>query len=112
MDEETVIVYTTPSCKYCKLTKEFLHEMGVAFTECDVSKDKEGLSDLFDLSGARSVPVTKIGEDVVIGHDEIELTAALKKNGLFPVEDDEPPYIGEDDDIPPAIPEIEDRVNE
>jgi glutaredoxin 3 len=34
----TVIIYTTPTCQYCGVAKQFLAERGIAFTEYDISK--------------------------------------------------------------------------
>lgn len=35
-----VVVYTTPTCQYCGVAKQFLAERGIGFTECDISQDQ------------------------------------------------------------------------
>ena len=37
---EKVRVYSTPVCPFCKMTKEFISQKGVEFTDYDVSKDR------------------------------------------------------------------------
>lgn len=40
---QSVIIYSTPTCQYCKLAKAYFKEHGVDYTEVDVviNPDKE-----------------------------------------------------------------------
>lgn len=65
-----VTIYSTPSCTFCVLAKEFFKANGVEFTEYNVADDVEKRAEMVDRSGQMGVPVIFIGEDMVIGFDE------------------------------------------
>ena len=76
-----VTIYTTPTCGFCKMTKEFYKEHGVDYTEHDVSVDSDKAQEMVDLSGQMGVPVSLIGEgdeqEIVVGFDESKLKELL-----------------------------------
>jgi glutaredoxin 3 len=75
---EKVKIYTTPTCPYCKMTKEFLTEKGVDFIAYDVTKDREALKEMQRITGgARSVPVIHACNQVMIGFDSSRVGQAL-----------------------------------
>ena len=74
----TVIMYTTPTCHFCQLTKAFFKEHGVQFTEHDVLADMEKRREMMEKSGQLGVPVILIDDkDVVVGFDQPALTRLL-----------------------------------
>lgn len=74
-----VKVYSTPTCPYCNMAKEFLKEKGVEFEEIDVSENEEKAREMVQKSGQMGVPVLEIGEEVIIGFDKGKIEAALSK---------------------------------
>lgn len=75
-----VTVYTTPTCQFCKKTKEFLDEHDVAFEEKDVANDTDAAKEMIRISGQRNVPVIVVenGEETVItGFDKEKLQDVL-----------------------------------
>jgi alkyl hydroperoxide reductase subunit F len=64
-----VKVYTTENCPYCRMVQAFLRKHDVAFELVDVGKDREAAREMIELSGQRGVPVTVVGDDVVVGFD-------------------------------------------
>ncbi len=76
-----VTVYTTPTCGFCKLTKDFLRKNNIAFTEHDVSMDSAKAQEMVEKSGQMGVPVIVVGEgpkaELIVGFDERRLTKAL-----------------------------------
>jgi glutaredoxin 3 len=72
-----VIIYTTPTCVYCKAAKEFFTENNVAYTEKDVVKDEQARDQMVQKSGQMGVPVIEVGDDVVIGFDKLKLAELL-----------------------------------
>jgi len=76
-----VTIYSTPTCPYCKMTKEFFKENNVEYTDIDVAADKEKAQEMIDKSGQMGVPVTVIGEgdneEIVIGFDKKKLKDVL-----------------------------------
>lgn len=76
--KEKVRVYSTPGCPFCKMTKEFLSQKGVEFTDYDVTKDRDALQEMRKITGgARSVPVIAVCNEVMIGFDPGRLEQAL-----------------------------------
>ena len=75
---EKVRIYSTPGCPFCKMTKEFLSQKGVEFTDYDVTKNREALEEMRKITGgARSVPVIAVCNEVMIGFDPGRLEQAL-----------------------------------
>jgi glutaredoxin 3 len=72
-----VDIYSTPSCQYCNMTKEFFAKHNVEFTNHDVSQDQAARESMIEKSGQMGVPVIEIGEDIVVGFDEEKLTELL-----------------------------------
>ena len=56
--------------------KEFLSREGHAFEAKNVEEDDNAYDELLAL-GARSVPVTVVGDQVITGFDQAKLRAAL-----------------------------------
>jgi glutaredoxin-like YruB-family protein len=73
-----VIVYSTPTCPYCKLAKEYMTEKGVAFTNVDVSSDPALAEEMIKKSGQMGVPVIDVDGKIIVGFDKEGLKAALK----------------------------------
>lgn len=65
-----VEIYSTPTCKYCGLAKDFFKKHNVAYTEYNVATDQVKRSEMVEKSGQLGVPVIDIGGDVVVGYDE------------------------------------------
>jgi glutaredoxin-like YruB-family protein len=84
-----VVVYTTPTCPYCHQVKEFLSQRGVKFTEYDVSRDRAAADEMIRKSGQMGVPVTTVGDQVVVGFDRARLQQLLADSGKS-----ERPYFG------------------
>ena len=72
------IIYSTPTCQYCTMTKAFFHSKGIEFEEKDVASDLKAREEMVDKSGQFGVPVTVIGENVVVGFDKSTLEELIK----------------------------------
>lgn len=83
--ENTVTIYSTPTCAFCKTEKQWLESMGVDFVSRDIELDQGAKDELMDrLDGDfRGVPTTIIGDNVIIGFDRPKLTAALESHSLI-----------------------------
>jgi len=76
-----VTVYSTPTCPYCKMAKEFLTTKGVTFVETDVSADEAAQATMTEKSGQTGVPVILVvkddgAEEVIVGFDQAKLDEA------------------------------------
>lgn len=72
-----VTVYTTTTCPWCTRLKDFLQAEGITFQEVDVRKDPAAARRMVEMTGQRSVPVTTIGEQIIIGYDPDGIKALL-----------------------------------
>ncbi|MBI4160347.1 MAG: thioredoxin family protein [Candidatus Yanofskybacteria bacterium] len=74
-----VEIYTTPTCAYCKMAKEFFKGNNVEYTEYDVSRDQVKAQELQQKTGMLAVPVIIVGgKDIVIGFDKKKLQELLE----------------------------------
>ena len=78
--QKKVEIYSTPTCHYCHMAKDFFNENGIAYTEYDVASDLAKRKEMVDLTSQMGVPVIKIDGDWVIGFNK---TAVAKKLGLI-----------------------------
>jgi glutaredoxin-like YruB-family protein len=76
-----VKVYSTPTCPYCHLVKEFLKENNIEFEDVNVSQNKEALSEMVEKSGQMGVPVIDIDGEIVVGFDKERITKLLNIKG-------------------------------
>ncbi|HWR00219.1 MAG TPA: Uxx-star family glutaredoxin-like (seleno)protein [Candidatus Methylomirabilis sp.] len=72
-----VKVYSTPTCPYCKLVKEYLTEMKIAFTDVDVASNPQAANEMVKLSGQMGVPVIDVDGQVIVGWNKGALEEAL-----------------------------------
>ena len=77
----TVTVYTTESCPYCKLVKEYLDEKGVEYKNVDVANDSAAANEMVKKSGQMGVPVVDIDGVIIVGWNKDALEEALEKAG-------------------------------
>jgi glutaredoxin 3 len=64
-----VIVYTSHTCPYCRMVKEFLSQRGISFEERGVSRNSSYAQELVRSTGQMGVPVTIINGQIVVGFD-------------------------------------------
>lgn len=72
-----VKMYSTPTCGYCNVAKDFFDENNVEYEVFDVSVDEAKRKELVNISGQMGVPVIVIGENVVIGFDQAKISELL-----------------------------------
>jgi len=65
-----VTIYSTPTCTYCQIAKQFFTENNVEYTEIDVAADAEKRTEMVDKTGQMGVPVIEIDDQVVVGFEE------------------------------------------
>ncbi len=78
-----VIVYSTTTCPFCVMVKDWLKTKGVAFDDINVGTDKEKAAEMIKKSGQMGVPVVDVGGEIIIGFDQKRIEEALKKNNLL-----------------------------
>jgi len=75
----TVKVYSTPTCPWCKKTKEWMKKKKIEFTDIDVTEEDKDREEMIDKSGQLGVPVIDIDGEIIIGFQPKKFEAALKK---------------------------------
>lgn len=72
-----VKVYSTPTCPYCHMAKNYLKERGIEFEDIDVSVDQRAAQEMIRKSGQMGVPVIEIDEQIIVGFDKPKINQAL-----------------------------------
>ncbi len=75
--DKKVVIYSTPTCHFCQIAKDFLKEKGIAYSEFDVAHDLERRQEMIQKSGQMGVPVIVVDNEMIIGFDQEKLAAAL-----------------------------------
>ncbi|HCR42171.1 TPA: NrdH-redoxin [Patescibacteria group bacterium] len=75
-------IYSTPTCGYCHMLKEWLTEKKVAFTDINVAADPARGVEMIQKTGQMGVPVSVISfedgkEEVVLGFDQERIAKIL-----------------------------------
>ena len=73
-----VKIYTTPTCVYCKMAKEFFAKNSVPYQELNVIDDEQAREEMIQKSHQLGVPVIDVDGEVFIGFDKPGLMRALK----------------------------------
>jgi glutaredoxin-like YruB-family protein len=73
-----VKIYTTPTCPYCEMTKEYFKEHNIGYEEYDVSSDESAQKEMFNKSHQMGVPAIDIDGTIIIGFNRAEIDKALK----------------------------------
>lgn len=74
----TVKIYSTPTCPWCKKTKEFFKENNVEYEEIDVAGNQDAAKEMIDKSGQMAVPVVDVDGQIIVGYDVEKLKKALR----------------------------------
>lgn len=79
MENKTVKIYTSPTCQYCKMAKNYFEKHDIDYEEYDVTEDEERKEEMVEKSHQMGVPVIEIGKDIYVGFHRKEIA---KKLGL------------------------------
>jgi glutaredoxin-like YruB-family protein len=77
MAEKNVVVYSTPTCPYCKMVKDYLSQNGVTYTDHDLSKDYNKAREMVQKTGQMGVPVVIIDDNIVVGFNRAKIDELL-----------------------------------
>lgn len=70
-------IYTTPTCPYCEMVKEYLKERNAEYEECDISQNEAAQQEMFAKSHQMGVPVIDINGTIIVGFNRGEIDKAL-----------------------------------
>ncbi len=74
---KNITIYSTPTCHFCHLAKDFFKENNIAYTEHNVLTDLEKRQEMVDKSGQLGVPVIMIDGHITVGFDQAEISSLL-----------------------------------
>ena len=74
----SIKVYSTPTCPWCTVTKDYLKSKNFAFEDLDVSRNREAAMEMIKKSGQRGVPVIDINGKIIVGFDQATIDTLLK----------------------------------
>lgn len=77
MATPSVTIYSTPTCHFCHMAKDFFTANNVKFTDYNVGSDLEKRKEMIEKSGQMGVPVITVGDKLVVGFDEEKLRELL-----------------------------------
>lgn len=70
-------IFSTPTCPYCKLAKQYFSAKNIPYTDIDVSADDAAREEMVKLSGQMGVPVIVIDGQTIIGFDKGRIDAVM-----------------------------------
>jgi len=74
-----ISVYSTPSCSYCTLAKDYFRKHNIAFTDFNVATDMDKANEMVRKSGQMGVPVLDINGRILVGFNPAEIERALHR---------------------------------
>lgn len=72
-----VTIYSTPTCHFCQMAKEYFTANGVEFENVDVASNAEKRKEMMEKSGQLGVPVIAIEDKIIIGFNKPKLAELL-----------------------------------
>ena len=72
-----VRIYSTPSCVYCRMAREFFDKHGVEYEDHDVAANQKALKEMIDKSHQMGVPVIDVDGQIFVGFNRSGLEKVL-----------------------------------
>ena len=77
-----ILVYTTTTCPFCKMQKDYFNSKNIEFSEILVDETPDEAQKMIELSGQLGVPFTVITKDdgtieKILGFDKVRLDSIL-----------------------------------
>ena len=72
-----VTVYSTTSCPYCNMAKDYFKPNNVEYTDYNVGEDQAKGQEMVQKSGQMGVPVIDIDGTIIIGFNKEKINEVL-----------------------------------
>lgn len=76
---QKIILYSTPTCIFCKHAKEYFKEHNIEYEYVDLAEQRDRVQEMVDKSGQMGVPVIDIDGEIIVGFDKSRLDTILGK---------------------------------
>ena len=80
MPMANVQIYTTPTCAYCKMAKEYFKSKNIEYDEFNVAEDEAKRQEMIEKTGSLAVPVIVANNTVIVGFNKDKINEALGIN--------------------------------
>ena len=74
---KNVTIYSTPTCHFCHMAKDFFTANSIVFTDYNVATDLEKRREMMEKSGQMGVPVIVIDGELTVGFDKPRISQLL-----------------------------------
>lgn len=74
---KNITIYSTPTCHFCHLAKDYFIANGIVYTEHNVATDLEKRKEMVEKSGQMGVPVIIIDNELTVGFDQPKIAKLL-----------------------------------
>lgn len=72
-----VTIYSTPTCHFCHMAKDFFTANGVVFEDFNVASDMDKRKEMLEKSGQMGVPVIIIDNNIIVGFNKPKIVELL-----------------------------------
>lgn len=72
-----ITVYSTPTCHFCHMAKDFFTANGIVYEDFDVSRDLDKRKEMVEKSGQMGVPVILIDNNLIVGFNKPQIVELL-----------------------------------
>lgn len=76
-----ITIYSTPTCAYCTMAKNFLTKNNFEYAEHNVADDLKARQEMVDKSHQLGVPVIDIDGEIFVGFDKSAIAGKLGITG-------------------------------
>ena len=72
-----VLIYSTSTWPWCTKVKSYLDSKNIAYTDYNVSSDRQKAMEMVEKSGQQGVPVLDIDGKIIVGFDQKKIDSLL-----------------------------------
>ncbi len=77
-NNKKIEIFSTPTCHFCNLAKDWFKERGLSYTEYDVAADIVKRKEMVGITGQMAVPVIRIGDEIIVGFNPEKISKLLQ----------------------------------
>ncbi len=75
----SVVIYSTPTCGYCNIAKDYFKKNNISFQDYNVASDMRKAEEMVKKSGQMGVPVIDINGKIIVGFNKSEIERAIHR---------------------------------
>jgi glutaredoxin 3 len=76
--QPTATIYSSPTCAFCHMAKEYFNEKGIAYVEKDITTDADAFQFVVEKVGQAVTPIITIGDTIIVGFEREKIDEALE----------------------------------